>query len=132
MTKRFIALVILVGALAPMGAARAVPPNDGCYVYGEVLGLDTQRNCTYTALKTDQIVYVATPYEWRVWVLRSAPNGQPLDVTLASGTGPVAGPPPVAHPIMGETVHVTMWTGCTPPFCGTIGFLAAGLEQGTP
>lgn len=128
--KRLAAIIVLAGALLPAGAAHAQVPG-GCYVYGEVLGLDTVRNCTYTATSTSQNVYIGTPYEWRIWVLRTAPNGQPLDVTLAEGTGPQAGLP-VARPLKGETVHVSMFTGCTNPFCGTIGFLGAGFENASP
>lgn len=110
-------------------AADSPAAHSGCVVTGEGQGLDTERTCTYVAASTAQTVYVGTPYHWRVWVLRSL-SGQPVDVTLAEGDGPVAGPPPVAHPLVGETVYVTMTFGCTGPLCGTIGFLAAGLEQG--
>jgi hypothetical protein len=123
------ALAFAVGAvLVPIGARAA---HEGCIVTGEVQGLDTLRTCTYVARTTTQNVYVGTPYEWRIWVLRWDDNGQPLDVTLASGVGPQPEIPQV-HPEVDEVVSVTMSFGCTPPYCGTIGFLAAGLEQGHP
>ena len=121
------ALIVAGTVLTPLGAQAN---HEGCFVYGEVQGLDTQRTCTYTATSDTQYVTVGTPYEWRVWVLRTDANNQPLDVTLASGEGPALGPPPEVHPEIGETVNVTMSFGCTSPYCGTIGFLGAGLEQG--
>jgi hypothetical protein len=130
MRRTAAALVIACSALLIPLNAHAV--HEGCVVTGEVQGLDTQRTCQYVATTAAQNVYVGTPYEWRIWVLRYDQAGQPLDVTLASGVGPVAGPPPQVHPQIGETVNVTMSFGCTPPYCGTIGFLAAGLEQGHP
>ena len=120
--------ILTIVMLAPVGARAA---HGGCYVIGEVQGLDTLRSCTYVATTDTQNVYVGTPYEWRVWVLRYDVNNQPRDVTLASGVGPSA-ELPVVDPADGETVHVTMSFGCTPPYCGTIGLLGAGLEQGHP
>lgn len=119
----------LMLTLVPLSAGAS---HEGCSVVGEVQGLDTERTCSYKARTTSQTVLVATPYEWRVWVERMDSRGQPVTQILASGTGPVAGAPPEAHPIAGETVFVTMVYGCTGPYCGTIGFLGAGLEQGHP
>lgn len=126
--RKLLVAVLLSLACAPLGA-HAVPPDDGCYVIGEVQGLDTERTCTYVAQSTDQNVYVGTPFHWRVWVLRYDDHNQPLDITLADGNGPQPGIP-VAHPNVGEKVYVTMYFGCQVPYCGTIGFLGAGLEQG--
>lgn len=134
-TRRLFARTALLAlALASSGAAPIVARADhgGCFVYGEVQGLDTIRNCEYTALTGTQNVYVGAPYAWRIWVLRHTPTGQPVDLTLASGIGPVPGPPPQVHPVAGETVHVSMEFGCTGPYCGTLGFLGAGLEEGHP
>ncbi len=125
------AIAVLVAVVAMLAPSSAQADHEGCYVIGEVWGLDTLRTCTYTASTPSQTVYVGTPYDWRIWVLRSAPNGAALDVTLAEGTGPPAGLPAVVTPVIGETVNVTMSFGCTSPspYCGTIGFLGAGLEQ---
>ena len=121
-------VLVLAAVLAPQGASAN---HAGCYVIGEVQGLDVIRECTYEAPSTTQYVYVGTPYDWEVWVDRGTPQA-PEIVTLASGTGPVVGPPPEIHPEAGETVHVWMHFGCTVPYCGTIGFLGAGLEAGHP
>lgn len=127
--RRALAALVLCTALAPLGAQALPEYDNGCLVYGEVQGLDTQRTCQYVAASEAQNVYVGTPYDWRVWVLRYNEHGQPMDVTLAQGTGPTLGAPPQVHPEVGETVNVTMSFGCTGPYCGTIGILAVGLEN---
>lgn len=133
MKRAFTALALILSMSALLVPTNAHAVHEGCIVLGEVQGLDTARTCQYVARSTTQNVYVGTPYEWRVWVLRGVDErGDPMDVTLAEGDGPIAGPPPQVHPIVGETVNVTMTFGCTGPFCWTIGFLAAGNEQGHP
>jgi len=125
-----IALVIVV-CLAGLVPSTSNADHQGCYVYGEVLGLDIIRECSYIATSEAQSVHVATPNAWRVWVERTAPNGQPVDVTLAEGHGPVAGPPPVVTPEVGEEVFVWMFAGCDLPLlCGTIGALEVGMSDG--
>jgi hypothetical protein len=123
-----LALMAMCALLVPM---QAHANHSGCYVLGEVQGLDTERHCTYTALTGTQNVYVGTPLKWKVWVLRGTPSA-PIEVTLAEGTGIPAGPPPQVHPNVGETVHVTMYVGFTGPFLWTFGFLGAGLEEAHP
>jgi hypothetical protein len=129
--RKIIALALLIASTIAVGPS-AHADHEGCYVIGEVQGLDVLRSCSYVAKTATQNVYVGTPYDWRIWVLRWDDRGEPLDVTLASGTGPVVGPPPTVSPIVGETVWVTMVAGCSKPtpYCGTLGFLGAGLEQG--
>ena len=129
-TRAVVAIALGLSMILFPLTARGV--HEGCVVVGEVQGLDTERTCAYVATTASQYVSVGTPYRWRVWVLRYDPSGQPVDVTLAEGAGPVAGPPPVVHPQVGENVNVTMTFGCTGPYCGTIGVLAAGIEQGHP
>lgn len=133
-TRRFVLRATMVAAIAASaapGVARA--DHGGCYTYGEVMGLDVIRTCTYVAQTDTQNVYVGTPATWRVWVTRYTPQGQPVEVILASGDGPPAGLPQV-HPEVGETVHVSMDFWCPPTYnpCGTYGFIGAGLEEGHP
>lgn len=128
---RTAAVAIALGAAGfTPGVAQA--NHGGCYTYGEVVGLDVVRTCTYTAITNTQIVHVGTPFTWRVWVTRYMPNGQPVEIVLASGTGPNAGPPSLVNPNVGETVHVSMDYGCISNICGTMGFIGAGLEEGHP
>lgn len=127
------AIAVAFAATASLAPQFASADHEGCVVVGEFwVGLDTLRTCTYIAQTPSQTVYVGTPYEWRVWVLRSDDAGQPIDLTLAGGIGPPLGALPTVTPRLGDTVYVTMGTGCTPPLCGTTGFLAAGLEQSHP
>ncbi|HVL33118.1 MAG TPA: hypothetical protein VM600_06000 [Actinomycetota bacterium] len=130
MKKLIVALAVLtVAMLAPLPSQAH---HEGCYVLGELQGLTPEITCSYVAKTDAQSVYVGTPYDWRVWVLRQDDRNQPVDVTLANGTGPVAGAPPQVRPIVGETVYVTMSYGRTGPFENTIGFVAAGIEQAHP
>lgn len=126
------ALVALALGTAGFVPQAADANHGGCWTYGEVVGLDVIRTCTYTALTDTQVVYVGTPFTWRVWVTRFAPNGQPVEVVLASGEGPPAGPPALVHPNVGERVNVSMDYGCVSNICGTMGVIGAGLEEGHP
>jgi hypothetical protein len=133
MKLRYTAIAAVVAAASMLAPMSARANHEGCTILGEGQGLDTERSCTYVATTPSQNVYVGTPYRWRVWVLRMDARNQPVDVTLGEGSGPQAGQPPQVRPALRETVHVTMYFGCSANvYCGTIGFLSAGLEQGHP